>query len=96
VISTISEPAQLNVLADESRYGCMTNFKRPENSSSTHYLPAEATFVTPYGLPAAKYAQQNRTEVRASGVPQNAMTVETTSTIPSAGKRAYGSASANH
>jgi hypothetical protein len=36
-----------------------TNFMRPESpQSSTHYLPAEATFVTPLGIsPAAKYAR---------------------------------------
>jgi hypothetical protein len=56
--------------------------------SSTHYLPAEATFVTPFGIsPAAKYARSepNYPSTSYERTSKNAMTGQTTSTIPSAG-----------
>jgi hypothetical protein len=56
----LTRPAQLNVLADHRATAALDELHAARKTqSSNHYLPAEATFVTPLGgiSPVAKYAR---------------------------------------
>jgi hypothetical protein len=89
-LADLTRPAQLNVLADRRATAALDELHAARKlQSSTHYLPAEATFVTPLGIsPAAKYArlEPNYPSTSFELTSKNAMAGQTTSTIPSAGR----------